>query len=114
MAENYKKSIHRVKKITESINRRAKIYSEIAKIDDRGTARSMRALQKAPSPGKKMQKIGLGLVLAPEPVTTPIGIALMAAGKIIEKKYNSSTIVDVGHTTKNTISSIKDIRESMN
>jgi hypothetical protein len=114
MEENYKKSIHRVKKITESVNRRAKIYSEIAKIDDKGTARSMRALQKAPSPGKKMQKIGLGLVLAPEPVTTPIGIALMATGKILEKKYNSSTIADVGHQTRSTISSIKDFKGTIN
>jgi len=114
MEEHYKKSIRRIKKITESVNRRAEIYSGIAKLDDRGTARSMRVLQKAPSPGKKMQKIGLGLVLAPEPVTIPIGIALMAAGKILEKKYNSSTIIDIGHETKNTIGTIKDIKDTIN
>lgn len=114
MEEKYKKSIRRIKKITESVNRRAEIYSGIAKIDDKGTASSMRALQKAPSPGKKMQKIGLGLVLAPEPVTTPIGIALMAAGKILEKKYNSSTIVDVGQETTNTVDKIKDIKDAIN
>ena len=114
MDEHYKKGIHRIKKLTESVKRRNEIYSGLAKIDDGGTARSMRALQKAPSPGKKLQKIGLGLVLAPEPITTPLGCALMVAGKILEKKYNSSTIVDVGHETKSTISTIKDIKETIN
>ena len=114
MDEHYKKGIHRIKKLTESVKRRSEVYSGLTKIDDGGTARSMRALQKAPSPGKKMQKIGLGLVLAPEPVSTPIGIALMAAGKILEKKYNSSTIIDIGHETKNTIGSIKDIKDAIN
>lgn len=114
MDEHYKKGIHRIKKLTESVKRRNEVYSGLAKIDDGGTARSMRVLQKVPSPGKKMQKIGLGLVLAPEPITTPIGCALMVAGKILEKKYNSSTIVDVGHETKNTIGAIKDIKDAMN
>lgn len=114
MDENHRKSIHRIKKLTESVKRRTEVYSGLAKMDDRGTARSMRALQKAPSPGKKMQKIGLGLVLAPEPVTTPLGCALMVAGKILEKKYNSATIMDVGHEAKNTSDTIKDIRDAIN
>ena len=114
MEEGYRKSIHRIKKITESVKRRNEVYSGLAKMDDRETARSMKALQKAPSPGKKMQKIGLGLVLAPEPVTTPIGCALIVAGKILEKKYNSATIMDVGHETNNTVDAIKDIKDAIN
>ena len=114
MDENHRKSIHRIKKLTESVKRRSDVYSGLAKIEDSETARSMRALRKAPSPGKKMQKIGLGLLLAPEPITTPIGCALMVAGKILEKKYNSSTIMDVGHETNNTIDAIKDIKDTIN
>ncbi|MEK6834419.1 MAG: hypothetical protein AABY31_02920 [Thermoproteota archaeon] len=114
MDEHYKKGIHRIKKLTESVKRRSEMYSGLAKMDDRGTARSMRALQKAPSPGKKMQKIGLGLALAPEPITTPIGCALMITGKILEKKYNSATIMDIGHETSNTVDTIKDIRDTIN
>ena len=114
MEEEYRKSIHRIKKITESVKRRNEVYSGLAKMDDRETARSMKALQKAPSPGKKMQKIGLGLLLAPEPVTTPIGCALIVAGKILEKKYNSTTIMDVGHETNNTVAAIKDIKDTIN
>jgi hypothetical protein len=85
----------------------------MSKIDDKGTARSMRSLQKAPSPGKKMQKIGVALLLAPEPVTTPIGLALMGAGTILNKKYNSATIHDIGHETKSTISTINDFKSSV-
>jgi len=114
MDENCKKSIRRIKKLTESVKRRSEIYSGLAKIDDKETARSMRALRKAPSPGKKMQKIGLGLVLAPEPITTPIGCALMVTGKILEKKYNSATIMDVGHEINNTVDTIKDIKDTIN
>lgn len=114
MDEHHKKGIHRIKKLTESVKRRNEIYSGLAKIDDGGTARSMRALQKAPSPGKKLQKIGLGLLLAPEPVTTPIGCALMVTGKILEKKYNSTTIVDIGNETTNTVDAIKDIKDAIN
>ena len=114
MDKNYKKSIHRIKKLTESVKRRNEVYSGLANMEDRETARSMRALQKAPSPGKKLQKIGLGLVLAPEPVTTPLGCALMVTGKILEKKYNGATIMDVGHETKNTIGTIKDIKDAIN
>ena len=114
MDEHYKKGIHRIKKLTESVKRRSEIYSGLAKMDDRETARSMRALQKAPSPGKKMQKIGLGLALAPEPITTPIGCALMVAGKILEKKYNSATIMDIGHETNNAVDTLKDIKDTIN
>ena len=112
--EHYKKGIHRIKKLTESVKRRNEVYSGLANMEDGETARSMRALQKAPSPGKKLQKIGLGLVLAPEPVTTPIGCALMITGKILEKKYNSATITDIGHETSNTIGTIKDIKDTIN
>ena len=114
MNENYKKSIHRIKGLRESVKRRSDVYSGLANIGDKETARSLRALQKAPSPGKKLQKIGLGLLLAPEPVTTPIGCALIVTGKILEKKYNSSTIVDIGNETTNTIDTIKDIKDTIN
>lgn len=114
MDEHYKKDIHRIKKLAESAKRRNEVYSGLAKIDSKGTAKSMRVLRKAPSPGKKIQKIGLGLLLAPEPVTTPIGCALIVAGKVLEKKYNSATISDIGQETNNTIYSIKDIKDTIN
>ena len=113
MDEHHKKGIHRIKKLTESVKRRNEIYSGLANMDSKGTARSVRALQKAPSPGKKMQKIGLGLLLAPEPVTTPIGCALMITGKILEKKYNSATITDIGHETTNTINAIQGFKDAI-
>lgn len=116
MDENHRKSIHRIKKLTESIKRRNEVYSGIAKMDDRGTARSMRALQKAPSPGKKLQKIGWIVFWIPEPtgITNAIGAPMILGGKYLDRVYNSATIFDVGHQTKNTIGSIRDFKDTIN
>jgi len=64
-----------MKLIKESLTRRASIYSNLAKIDDKGTARSLGALQRASAPGKKMQKIGFIMFWVPEPtgITNAIG-----------------------------------------
>lgn len=113
MVDHLKTRLDKVRKASDSVKRRASLYSDMSKIDDKGTARSMRSLQKAPSPGKKMQKIGVALLLAPEPVTTPIGLALMGAGTILNKKYNGATIHDIGHETKRTISTISDFKSSV-
>ena len=113
MVDHLKARLDKVRKASDSVKRRASLYSDMSNIDDKGTARSMRSLQKAPSPGKKMQKIGVALLLAPEPVTTPIGLALMGAGTILNKKYNGATIHDIGHETKSTISTINDFKSSV-
>ncbi len=51
----------------------------------------------------------------PEPtgVTCAIGGPMIVAGRYLDKKYNSSTLHDIGHQTKNTISSISDFRNSL-
>jgi hypothetical protein len=113
MDEHYKKHIARIKKIGESAKRRAEIYSGLAGLDDRGTARSLGALQRAPAPGKKLQKIGFILFWIPEPlmVTNAIAVPMIIAGKYLDKVYNGSTISDVGHETKNVVGAISDIKE---
>ncbi|MCE9651800.1 MAG: hypothetical protein K8Q89_01885 [Nitrosarchaeum sp.] len=113
MIDHLKAKLEKVRKASDSAKRRALLYNDISKIDDKGTASSMRCLEKAPSPGKKMQKIGVALLLAPEPVTTPIGLALMGAGTIISKKYNGATIKDIGQETKNAISTMSDFKSSV-
>jgi hypothetical protein len=60
-----------------------------------------------------MQKIGVALLLAPEPFTTPIGLALIGVGTIFNKKYNGATIHDIGTETKSAISTISDFKSSM-
>ena len=80
------------------------------------TARSLGALQKAPAPGKKLQKIGFLMLWIPEPtgVTCAIGGPMIVAGRYLDKKYNGSTIRDIGHHTKNTLSTINDFRTTVN
>ena len=112
MVDPLKARLDKLRKFSESAKRRAEIYSDVAKMDDTHTARSLGALQKAPAPGKKLQKIGFLMLWVPEPtgVTCAVGGPMIVAGRYLEKKYNSSTIHDIGHTTKNTMSSISDFK----
>ncbi|TLX66316.1 MAG: hypothetical protein E6L00_01685 [Thaumarchaeota archaeon] len=113
MDEHYRKHIARIKKIGESAKRRVEIYSELASLDDKGTARSLGALQRAPAPGKKLQKIGFILFWIPEPlmITNAVAVPMIIAGKYLDKVYNGSTISDVGHETRNMVGTLNDIKE---
>ena len=115
MVDPLKERLDKLRKFSDSAKRRANLYSEITNIDDKHTARSLGALQKAPAPGKKLQKIGFLMLWVPEPtgITCAIGGPMIVAGRYLEKKYNSSTLHDVGNQTKNTISSISDFKNSV-
>ena len=115
MADPLKKRLDKLKRISDSAHRRANLYNDIAKMDDSHTARSLGALQKAPAPGKKLQKIGFLMLWIPEPtgVTCAVGGPMIVAGRYLEKKYNGATIRDIGHETKNTISSLNDFKSSV-
>ena len=41
----------------ESAKRRNELYSDLTKLDDKNTTRSLRALTKAPAPGKRFKKL---------------------------------------------------------
>lgn len=115
MNDPLKARLAKLQKFSESAKRRSDLYSDIAKMDDSKTARSLGALQKAPAPGKKLQKIGFLMLWIPEPtgVTCAIGGPMIVAGRYLDKKYNGSTIHDIGHHTKNTISTISDFRKTV-
>jgi len=115
MDEHYKKHIARIKKIGESAKRRTEIYSGLASLDDRGTARSLGSLQRAPAPGKKLQKIGFILFWIPEPfmITNAVALPMIMAGKYIDRVYNGATISDVGHETKKMARNFSEIKEHM-
>ena len=115
MDDLLKLKLKKMKTISESAKRRAGLYSDLSKVDDKRTTTSLRALQKAPAPGKKLQKIGFIIFWFPEPtfVSHAIGGPMILAGKYLEKVYNGSTIRDIGAETKNTISSIHDFKKSI-
>ena len=110
-----KERLDKLKKISGSAKRRASLYTDIAKMDDVYTTCSLGALQKAPAPGKKLQKIGFLMLWVPEPtgITCAIGGPMIVAGRYLDKKYNGTTIHDIGHETKNTLSSINDFKSSV-
>ena len=115
MVDPLKARLDKLRKSSESAHRRANLYTDIAKMDDTHTANSLGALQKAPAPGKKLQKIGFLMLWVPEPtgVTCAVGGPMIVAGRYLDKKYNGATIHDIGHETKNTLSSINDFRNSV-
>ena len=104
--------IEKLKIMKESANRRNELYSDITKLDDKNTTRSLRALTKAPAPGKKIQKIGFIMLWIPEPtgVTCAVGAPMILAGRYLDKKYNGSTLKDIGEHTKKTLTSINNFK----
>ena len=115
MDKDLRTGIHKIKRLGDSMKRRAEVYSALGSLDDRGTARSLAALQRAPAPGKKLKKIGFILFFAPEPlgITNAIGGPMIIAGKYLDKVYNSSTITDVGREARNFANHIHDIKHKM-
>ncbi len=115
MVDSLKERLDKLKKFSDSAKRRANLYSEVSGMDDGHTARSLGALQKAPAPGKKLQKIGFLMLWVPEPtgVTCAIGGPMIVAGRYLDKKYNSSTLHDIGHQTKSNMSTISDFKNSV-
>ena len=109
------KHIEKLKIMKESAKRRSELYSDIVKLNDENTTRSLRALTKAPAPGKKIQKIGFIMFWIPEPtgITCAAGGPMILAGKYLEKVYNGAKISDVGNHTKESLSTIHDFKNSI-
>ncbi len=114
MNDHLAKKTAKLKRFSESVKRRASLYSDLAKIDDKKTAKSLRALTKAPDPGRKLTKIGFIIFWIPEPtgITNAIGAPMILAGKYLERVYNGATISDIGHETKNMVGTIKNFKEA--
>jgi len=115
MKDPLQKHIEKLKIMKESAKRRNGLYSNLLKLNDKDTSRSLRALTKAPAPGKKIQKIGFIMFWIPEPtgITCAVGGPMILAGKYLEKVYNGAKISDIGNHTKDTFSTIHDFKNSM-
>ena len=115
MVDALKERLEKIRAYSDSAKRRANLYCDIANMDDKHTARSLGALQRAPAPGKKLQKIGFIMLWVPEPtgVTCAIGGPMILAGRYLDKKYNGATIADIGQQTKSTTNEITNFRNSI-
>ena len=115
MQDSLQKHIEKLKIMKESAKRRSELYTNIVKLNDKDTTRSLRALTKAPAPGKKIQKIGFIMFWIPEPtgVTCAVGGPMILAGKYLEKVYNGAKITDIDNHTKESFSTNHDFKNSM-
>ena len=115
MADHLKEQIERLRIMRESASRRSDLYSDMGKLDDKKTSQSLGALNRASAPGRKMQKLGFLMLWIPEPtgVTVAAGAPMILAGRYLEKKYNGSTLKDIGQSTRETMSSINQFKTSL-
>ena len=115
MQGSLRKHVERLKIMKESAKRRSELYSGLTKLDDKNTTHSLRALTKAPAPGKKIQKIGFIMLWIPEPtgITCAVGGPMILAGRYLEKVYNGTKITDIGSHTKDSFSTIHDFKNSV-
>ena len=115
MTDLLKEKIERLRIMRESASRRTDLYSDMGKLDDKKTTQSLGALNRASAPGRKMQKLGFLMLWIPEPtgVTVAVGAPMILAGRYLDKKYNGSTLKDIGHRTNETMSSINQFKASL-
>jgi hypothetical protein len=112
MADMLQERVRKLRLMGESAKRRSNLYSGISDLDDKKTATSLGALNRASAPGKKMQKLGFLMLWIPEPtgVTCAVGAPMILAGRYLDKKYNGSTLKDIGEHTKKTLTSINNFK----
>tara|TARA_Y100000590_G_scaffold220565_1_gene249600 strand:+ start:103 stop:450 length:348 start_codon:yes stop_codon:yes gene_type:complete len=115
MEDPIRAKIEQLRIMKESASRRSDLYSDIGKLDDKKTSESLGALNRASAPGKKMQKLGFLMLWIPEPtgVTVAVGAPMILAGRYLDKKYNGTTLKDIGHNTNQTLSSINQFKSSL-
>ena len=104
--------VRKLRLMGESARRRSNLYSGISDLDDKKTATSLGALNRASAPGKKIQKLGFIMLWIPEPtgVTCAVGAPMILAGRYLDKKYNGSTLKDIGEHAKETLTSINNFK----
>ena len=115
MTDLLKEKIERLRIMKESASRRTDLYNDMGKLHDEKTTQSLGALNRASAPGRKMQKLGFLMLWIPEPtgVTVAVGAPMILAGRYLDKKYNGSTLKDIGHSTNETMSSINQFKASL-
>ena len=112
MAVPLQERVRHLRLMAESAKRRSSIYSGISSFNDKKTADSLGALNRASAPGRKIQKLGFIMLWIPEPtgVTCAVGGPMILAGRYLDRKYNGSTLKDIGEHTKETITSINSFK----
>jgi len=112
MTDMLQDRVRKLRLMGESAKRRSNLYSGISDLDDKKTATSLGALNRASAPGKKIQKLGFIMLWIPEPtgVTCAVGAPMILAGRYLDKKYNGSTLKDIGEHAKETLTSINNFK----
>jgi hypothetical protein len=96
MHDPLKARLAKLQKFSDSAKRRANLYSDIVNMDDSNTARSLSALQKAPAPGKKLQKIGFLMLWIPEPTGVTVAVEKAHEGIEVQSALGRQFKMNIG------------------
>jgi len=94
---------------TDSLARIADARSEvISRVDPRGVVRNIQTVTKPNSVSKTMRKAAIGLIAAPDPVTTVAGAALLT-GSFVTKRNDPTSLADLAAETRKVMRDIRSL-----
>ena len=90
-----------------SVSRIAQTKAEAASAIDAATVtRKVETLTKPRSPGSVMKKLGIALIVAPDPITAVPGVALVASSYVLKKNEPAS----IAHLALETRKILRDVQ----
>ena len=110
MVWNQSDNVKKVNVAVDSLKNKANLYAGLANLNNSGIKEPLKTLIHAPSPGKKVSKIGWVLFWIPEPtmVSNAVGLPMVAAGKVLDRYYSGTTIKHVGEEARKTLHSLEE------
>jgi len=110
MVWNQRDNVKKVNVAVDSLKNKVNLYAGLANLNNSGIKEPLKTLIHAPSPGKKVSKIGWVLFWIPEPtmVSNAVGLPMVAAGKVLDRYYSGTTIKHVGEEARKTLHSLEE------
>jgi len=110
MVWNQSDNVKKVNVAVDSLKNKVNLYAGLANLNNSGIKEPLKTLIHAPSPGKKVSKIGWVLFWIPEPtmVSNAVGLPMVAAGKVLDRYYSGTTIKHVGEEARKTLHSLEE------
>ncbi|MFQ5970537.1 MAG: hypothetical protein ACE5J2_08605 [Nitrososphaerales archaeon] len=110
MSGNQSDNVKKVNLAVDSLKNKAKLYAGLSNLNNKGIKDPVKSLIHPPAPGKKVSKVGWVLFWIPEPtmVSNAVGLPMVAAGKVLDRYYNGTTVKHVGEEARKTLYSLEE------
>jgi len=110
MSGNQSNNVKKVNVAVDSLKNKVNLYAGLANLKNSAINEPLKSLIHAPTPGKKVSKIGWVLFWIPEPtmVSNAVGLPMIAAGKVLDRYYSDTTIRHVGEEARKALNSLEE------